>query len=310
MWFSEILDIEFVKEYLRNQVNEIVWWWCYYIREIFWQLLIAFFAYTCVCIFFYVILKKVNHAAWQLPGPPRRVLLVTAHPDDEAMFFGPLIYWVTRSKISNIYLLCFSSGGDKQRKEELWNCAKVLGIPEANVTIIMSTELPDSQSVRWPIDVLAENILHYIESYKINAVITFDKHGVSKHKNHISLYFAIAALCIEKKVPSYCKLYVLESVNIIRKYVQLFDLPISLLSTSYWYLVTYEQRQIIRNAMKAHKSQYVWFRKIYMIFSRYTFINTLQEVSALDLELDFQFDDEYIQSNYEPVQNESNDNCK
>lgn len=44
--------------------------------------------------------------------------------------------------------------------------------------------------------------------------------------------------------------------------------------------------------MIAHKSQYVWFRKLYMIFSRYTFINTFQEMSALDLELDLQFDDE------------------
>ncbi|KAI4502763.1 hypothetical protein M0802_001807 [Mischocyttarus mexicanus] len=190
----------------------------------------------------------------------------------------------------------FIIGGDKQRKKELWNCAKLLGIPETNVTIIMSSELPDSQFIQWPVDTLAESILHYIESYKINAVITFDKHGVSKHKNHISLYFAIAALCIEKKVPSYSKLYVLESVNIIRKYVQLLDLPISLLSASYWYLLTYEQRKNITSAMKAHQSQYVWFRKLYMIFSRYTFINTLQEVNALDLELDFQFDDEYTKS--------------
>ncbi|XP_043501755.1 N-acetylglucosaminyl-phosphatidylinositol de-N-acetylase isoform X1 [Polistes fuscatus] len=297
MWILEILDIHFINLYLKNQVKELVYWWSHYIREISYQLLIAFLAYICVCIFFYVILKRVNHAAWQLPGPPHRILLVTAHPDDEVMFFGPIIYWVTQSKISNLYLLCFSSGGDKRRKKELWNCAKLLGIPEANVTIIMSSELPDSQFIQWPVDVLAESILHYIESYKINAVITFDKHGVSKHKNHISLYFAIAALCIEKKVPSYCKLYVLESVNIIRKYVQLLDLPISLLSASYWYLLTYEQRKNITSAMKAHQSQYVWFRKLYMIFSRYTFINTLQEVNALDLELDFQFDDEYVQSN-------------
>ncbi|XP_035733515.1 N-acetylglucosaminyl-phosphatidylinositol de-N-acetylase-like [Vespa mandarinia] len=297
MWMLELLDIDLIKEYLNDQINELVCWWYYYIKEISWQLLIAFLAYICVCIFFYVILKRVNHSAWQLPGPPRRILLVTAHPDDEVMFFGPMIYWVTRSEISNIYLLCFSFGGNKQRKEELWNCTKLLGIPEANVTIIMSSELPDSQSIKWPVDVLAESILHYIESYKIDAVITFDKYGVSKHKNHISLYFAIAALCIEKKVPTYCKLYALESVNIARKYVQLLDLPISLLSASYWYLLTYEQRKNIRNAMKAHKSQYVWYRKLYMIFSRYTFINTLQEISALDLELDFQFDDEYIQTN-------------
>ncbi|XP_078047558.1 phosphatidylinositol glycan anchor biosynthesis class L [Augochlora pura] len=287
-----MLDFDLIKEYCSLQINEAICWWWYYIKEISWQLLIAVAAYLCVCICLYSILKKVSHRAWQLPGPPARILLVTAHPDDEVMFFGPLLYWVTKSKASELYLLCLTTGGHKKRKTELWDCIKLLGIPEANVTIVMSTELPDDQNVQWPTEVVAECILQHVETYKINAVVTFDKHGISRHKNHISLYFAIAALCIEKKVPSYCKLYVLESVNIIRKYVQLIDLPISLLTASYWYLVTYDQRKTIRNAMTAHKSQYVWFRKLYMIFSRYTFINTFQEVSALDLELDLQIDDD------------------
>ena len=46
--------------------------------------------------------------------------------------------------------------------------------------------------------------------------------------------------------------------------------------------------------MQEHKSQYVWFRKLYMIFSRYTLINTLQEVNSLDLELDVELDEEYV----------------
>jgi len=29
------------------------------------------------------------------------------------------------------------AGGDRRRIDELWECTKVLGIPEANVTIIM-----------------------------------------------------------------------------------------------------------------------------------------------------------------------------
>ena len=29
------------------------------------------------------------------------------------------------------------SGGNKRRKEELWACAKLLGIPAANITILM-----------------------------------------------------------------------------------------------------------------------------------------------------------------------------
>lgn len=105
-----MIDLNLIREYLSIQINEIICWWWFYINEISWQLLIAVTAYFCVCISLYSILKRVNHTAWQLPGPPARILLVTAHPDDEVMFFGPLIYWVTRSKASKIYLLCLSNG--------------------------------------------------------------------------------------------------------------------------------------------------------------------------------------------------------
>ncbi|XP_014215192.1 N-acetylglucosaminyl-phosphatidylinositol de-N-acetylase [Copidosoma floridanum] len=275
---------------LFESMGDLVSWCWEYATEISCQVLIALTAYVGVCVFLYYLMKHVDHRAWQLPGPPARLLLVTAHPDDEVMFFGPMIYWLTQS--SQVYLLCMSIGGDMQRKEELWACAKRLGIPEANVTIMMCTELPDNPAVQWPEEIVAETVLHHVESCKIDAVVTFDKHGVSKHKNHISLYFAIASLCIEKKVPTYCKLYTLESVNIFRKYTQLLDLPVSLLTASYWYLITYQHRPYIQNAMKAHESQYVWFRKLYMIFSRYTLLNTLHEVNLLDLELDLQLDDD------------------
>lgn len=136
--FIKMSELDYIKQYFSIQFNEILCWWWYYINEISWQLLIAVVAYLCVCVFLYMILRRVSHVAWHLPGPPSRILLVTAHPDDEVMFFGPLIYWTTRSEASNIYLLCLSMGGDKRRKEELWDCTKKLGIPEANVTIIIS----------------------------------------------------------------------------------------------------------------------------------------------------------------------------
>jgi len=31
--------------------------------------------------------------------------------------------------------------------------------------------------------------------------------------------------------------------------------------------------------MRAHQSQYVWFRKLYMIFSRYVVMNTLTQMA-------------------------------
>lgn len=39
-------------------------------------------------------------------------------------------------------------------------------------------------------------------------VITFDKYGVSNHPNHISIFYAVAYLCLEKQLPkSKCWLF-------------------------------------------------------------------------------------------------------
>lgn len=65
------------------------------------------------------------------------------------------------------------------------------------------------------------------------------------------------------------------------------DLPITYLLSSKKYVVSKDKRNIIRQAMKAHESQYVWFRKAYMYTSRYVFVNSFKEIDVLDLELDF-----------------------
>ncbi|OWK14867.1 PIGL [Cervus elaphus hippelaphus] len=44
-----------------------------------------------------------------LPGGGSRTLLVTAHPDDEAMFFAPTILGLARLR-HQVFLLCFSAG--------------------------------------------------------------------------------------------------------------------------------------------------------------------------------------------------------
>ncbi|KAJ8921272.1 hypothetical protein NQ315_013744 [Exocentrus adspersus] len=52
-----------------------------------------------------------------------------------------------------------------------------------------------------------------------------------------------------------------------------------------------EDRKIIQEAMNEHQSQLVWFRRLYMNFSRYTLINTLQQMNLVDIELDLVCDD-------------------
>lgn len=93
----------------------------------------------------------------ELENKAHRVLLITAHPDDECMFFGPVIQKLSKMKDIQLYLMCFSIGmyfrfysiiislsahvsGDFEgkgslRKCELYESCKILGIEEGNVLL-------------------------------------------------------------------------------------------------------------------------------------------------------------------------------
>lgn len=72
------------------------------------------------------------------------------------------------------------------------------------------------------------------------------------------------------------KLYRLVSIPLVRKYIGILDLllPIrntdetTFISPPFAYLTTHK-------AMRQHKSQLVWFRWLYVTFSRYMFVNDL-----------------------------------
>ncbi|XP_023575200.1 N-acetylglucosaminyl-phosphatidylinositol de-N-acetylase isoform X2 [Octodon degus] len=169
-----------------------------------------------------------------LPGAGSRTLLVTAHPDDEAMFFAPTVLGLARLK-HRVSLLCFSAGnyynqGNIRKKELLQSC-DVLGIPPSCVMIIDNRDFPDDPGVQWDTELVASILLQHIEVNGINLVVTFDAGGVSGHSNHIALHAAVRALHSERKFPKGCSVLTLQSVNVLRKYLSLLDLPWSLLHT-------------------------------------------------------------------------------
>ncbi|XP_060999559.1 N-acetylglucosaminyl-phosphatidylinositol de-N-acetylase isoform X2 [Dama dama] len=167
-----------------------------------------------------------------LPGGGSRTLLVTAHPDDEAMFFAPTILGLARLR-HQVFLLCFSAGnyynqGEIRKKELLQSC-DVLGIPPSNVMIIENRDFPDDPDVRWDPERAANVLLRHVEANGINLVVTFDEGGVSGHSNHVALNAAVRTLHAEGKLPKGCSVLMLQSVNLLRKYLCLLDLPCSLL---------------------------------------------------------------------------------
>lgn len=269
------------------------------------HLLLATAAYVAFCL---VLCRLLNlgHARRYEHGfeKAHRVLFVTAHPDDECMFFGPTILRLQQQTTVPpasgndkclVYLLCMSAGDSerkgKARRAELWRACDVLGIASENVTLYHCDVLPDDPGVRWRADVVARIILRHVEALSIDALVTFDKHGVSRHSNHCSLYYAAAFLSIERHLPANCRVYTLDTVNLLRKYWLLFDLPLSFVLASHRYVLRWPQRQTLIMAMRQHSSQMLWFRRLYLCFSRYTLINTYQQLDMIDLELDLTIDD-------------------
>lgn len=209
-------------------------------------------------------------------------LLVIAHPDDEAMFFGPLLLNIADCEPSKTYLLSLSNGNYDGlgyiREKELLNVASSFGIPKNNVKIINDSRLQDGMNQSWNRQYIAEIVSNIINLKNISLVISFDKDGISSHPNHQDVYHGISS--IYKDLSKNNSTFItLTSVSLFRKYLSFFDIPLTLIDYSLQVshlLVTLSFSDYTRlvKVLLNHRSQMVWFRWLYAIFSRYMFINT------------------------------------
>lgn len=83
------------------------------------------------------------------------ILFVTAHPDDESMFFGPTITALTREYF--VHLLCLSS--NEQRALELSRVVEYLGIHQFKC--VANDRLLDGEKEKW----CEETILSEVKAY-------------------------------------------------------------------------------------------------------------------------------------------------
>ncbi|XP_051258093.1 N-acetylglucosaminyl-phosphatidylinositol de-N-acetylase isoform X2 [Dicentrarchus labrax] len=143
-----------------------------------------------------------------------RALVVTAHPDDECMFFAPTVIRLVQLNAS-VHLLCLSEGNyykqGAQRKQELLNSCAVLGIPESRITIIDHKKLPDDPKAEWSVSLVSSIIVKHLRVHSFNMVLTFDGRGVSGHGNHTALHKAVSHLASTGQVPNGC--HVLPSLS-------------------------------------------------------------------------------------------------
>jgi len=167
--------------------------------------------------------------------------------------------------------------------------AGMLGIPRDQVVIVNDRELQDG-NIKWESYIVSKYINYSIIRFNATHLITFDEYGVSKHINHISTYLG-ARFSVAEGTQGRVKLYSLVTQSLIVKYAGLFAMfdlldLFELLRGSpsvphspdvLRIISTPKQAKIARLAMEQHVSQLVWFRRLYIIFSSYMYINVLRE---------------------------------
>lgn len=239
------------------------------------------------------------------------VYLLTAHPDDEAMFFGPILHRLQKFN-NSVSVICFSTGDNKGlghiRRTELENSVTFFGSPDNHVQVLSiiddPEQFPDSMTAEWDpkkIALKADELIKADTSKdKIN-ILSFDKFGVSHHINHQSIYKAAQLLSHDHGVQDGSEkpqidysFWTLNSVPIYQKYISIIDSFViylykkfdinpysSAISTveSITVVSDFEEYSKTMAAMtKAHVSQMEWFRYGWIVFSRYMVVNDVYRV--------------------------------
>lgn len=178
-------------------------------------------------------------------------------------------------------------------------------IYEAN---IIARNFPDSMTTDWSPKLISTTLMTLFApkmaklspkvapESNIDVLITFDATGVSSHPNHKSLFhgslaFMKALMRNHSGWEHPVALYTLTSVSILRKYVGIFDAPMSLAACVFTRKETgnlpspllsvsgvSEYRTAQKAMTKAHVSQMRWFRWGWIGVGRYMVVNDLRKV--------------------------------
>ena len=211
----------------------------------------------------------------------RRVLLVISHPDDESMFFGPTIQALRRAG-ARTHILCLSNGDadglGAVREKELESARKLLGVDSSEV--VNDSKLKDGFKEVWPEGTVAAYVEASVRRLDANVVLTFDERGVSGHPNHVAAYRGVRRWAADVRKTSASpspEAWALVTVNPLRKFLTFGDVFASFALESH-VLVAATSAMEVRRAMSLHRSQWVWYRKLFVVFSRYAYVNSLRRL--------------------------------
>ncbi|KAJ8081813.1 N-acetylglucosaminyl-phosphatidylinositol de-N-acetylase [Marasmius tenuissimus] len=218
---------------------------------------------------------------------PQKLLVLTAHPDDECLFFSPTI--LALHKLADVFSMCVSNGNSDGpgdiRKQELEKSLDVLGVEPSRRLILDHPTLQDNITVSWDVSILSDVVKPFVLDNNIDTILTFDEGGISGHPNHKSLPEAMKVmLAMFEDSQRRPKLYSLVTVPLPSKYISILAPVLAKLrlrvsdTKSITFVAGIDEYRLALRAMRQHWSQLVWFRWLNVMFSRYMWVNEWVEV--------------------------------
>ncbi|KAJ6460880.1 N-acetylglucosaminylphosphatidylinositoldeacety la se [Mycena sanguinolenta] len=251
----------------------------------------------------------------------KNILLLTAHPDDECMFFAPTILALAalqrpsvsirdRTSASSLYSMCMSVGNADGlgpiRKFELESSLDLLGVDTDKRLIVDHPDLQDNFTEYWDAQVIASALKPYVLENRINTILTFDHQGISagikqlmSTLKEVRLFTLISTPVVPKYsgilAPSLAKfdLYASTLLHLLEAQlarllallnVSVFSAPKTTMTSHPEVMPVFvsgiKEHWTAVQAMRAHTSQMEWFRWLYVMFSRYMWVNEWNEVKV------------------------------
>jgi len=221
---------------------------------------------------------------------------------------------------SSLYSLCLSVGNADGlgaiRKYELESSLDLLGVDTDKRSIVDHPDLQDNFTAYWDAQIIASVLKPYIMQNRINTILTFDREGISGHPNHKSLPAGAKALM---STLTEVRLFTLITTPVLPKYSGILAPSLAKFDLYASALLHFLETQLARvltalniyvppagptpttprpevmpvfvsgikehwaavQAMRTHTSQMVWFRWLYVLFSRYMWVNEWNEVRVV-----------------------------
>jgi N-acetylglucosaminylphosphatidylinositol deacetylase len=232
---------------------------------------------------------------------PFSLLLVIAHPDDESMFFAPTVVAAVHSG-ARVHVLSLTDGAGggcpRVRARELAEAVAALGARPADARVAAVRGVRDGLREVWDGAAAAAAVSAAAARARARAVVTFDARGVTGHANPVAAAAAARAARAADPGASWA-LWELRSAPLWRRFLG--PLGDGGCARRGGGRAPWEQGEgtrgdvvarpgddvVVRGrglcpcarahaGMRAHASQYVWFRRLWVVFATLSYVNVLR----------------------------------